>query len=63
MPVPGYDPDDLDEYLAERLEGRDLNEYLSEEERRRYEDGESLTDLLSDEDIRRLMDDDGGKAG
>lgn len=56
MPVPGYDPDDLDRYLAQRLEARDPDEFLNEDEKRRYENGESLTDLLSDEEIRRLMD-------
>lgn len=59
MPVPGYDPDDLDEFLAERLEGREVSDYLTAEEQRRYENGESLTDLLSDEDIKRLTKADG----
>lgn len=63
MPVPGYDPDDLDEFLAERLSGRDVEQYLSDEELQRYEEGESLVDLLDDEDIRRLTEERDGSSG
>ncbi|MFC4356496.1 hypothetical protein ACFO0N_00870 [Halobium salinum] len=58
MPIPGYDPDDVDDHLEGLLDGEDLDEYLSADERRRYEDGESLGDLLDEEDIRRLLDED-----
>lgn len=56
MTIPGYDPGDLDDRLEDLLEDEDLDEYLSPAERRRYEDGESLSDLLDKEDIRRLLD-------
>jgi hypothetical protein len=56
MPVPGYDPDDIDDRLEELMEGEDVDEYLTAEEQRRYEDGESLGDLLDESDIRQLLD-------
>ncbi|MFC6725214.1 hypothetical protein ACFQE1_12710 [Halobium palmae] len=56
MPVPGYDPDDVDDKLEELLAERDADEFLTEEERRRYESGERFGDLLDEEEIRRLLD-------
>lgn len=58
MPVPGYDPDDVDDHLEGLLDDEDLDRYLTAEERRRYEDGESLSDLLDEEDIHRLLEGD-----
>ena len=56
MPVPGYDPDDLDEELSERTTEEDLDRLLTEEERRAYENGdEGLFDLLSEEDIEAIL--------
>ncbi len=55
MPIPGYDPDDLDETLDERLAERDRSAYLSPEEQRRYEGGESLVDLLDTDQILDLL--------
>lgn len=55
MPIPGYDPDDLDETLDERLAERDQSEYLTPEEQQRYEDGESLVDLLDTDEILELL--------
>ena len=56
MPVPGYDPDDLDEELSERTTEEDLDRLLTEEERRAYENGEEgLFDLLSEEDIKAIL--------
>lgn len=56
MPVPGYDPDDLDEELSERTTEEDLDRLLTEEERRAYENGEeSLFDLLSEEDVEAIL--------
>ncbi|MBC9987712.1 MULTISPECIES: hypothetical protein [unclassified Haloferax] len=56
MVIPGYDPDDLDDRLEELLTERDLAEYLTPDERERYDSGESLVDLLSPDDIRDLLD-------
>ncbi|KAB1185203.1 MULTISPECIES: hypothetical protein [Haloferax] len=56
MVIPGYDPDDLDERLEELLSDHDLAEYLTPEERERYDEGANLIDLLSAEDIRDLLD-------
>ncbi|WP_439028056.1 hypothetical protein [Haloarchaeobius sp. DT45] len=58
MPIPGYDLDDLDDDLRERIEEKQLEEILSEEDRKRLEDGESLLDILSEEEIERLLADD-----
>ncbi|KAB1189862.1 hypothetical protein GJR96_16895 [Haloferax sp. MBLA0076] len=55
MVIPGYDPDDIDERLEELLSEHELGEYLTAEERTRYDDGESLVDLLSGDDIRDLL--------
>lgn len=56
MPVPGYDPDDLDEELSERTTEEDLARLLTEAERRAYENGEEgLFDLLSEDDIESIL--------
>jgi hypothetical protein len=57
MPVSGYDPDDIDEDLAGRLEDREIEEFLTDEEVERWESGESLLDLLDEDDIDRLLSD------
>lgn len=59
MPVPGYDPDDVDDKLEELLAERDADEFLTPEEQRRYEDGERLGELLDEEEIGRLLDREG----
>jgi hypothetical protein len=56
MPVPGYDPDDLDEQLSELATDSDLERMLTDEERRAYENGEEgLFDLLSEADIEEIL--------
>ncbi|WP_101294764.1 hypothetical protein [Halegenticoccus soli] len=55
MPIPGYDPDDLDAVLAERVEKRGAESVLTPAQRREYESGASLVDLLDEEEIRRLL--------
>lgn len=55
MPVPGYDPEDLDETLRARLDESDPEEYLTPAERERYENGASPLDLLDEDDIERLL--------
>ncbi|WP_435334426.1 hypothetical protein [Haloarchaeobius sp. TZWWS8] len=58
MPIPGYDIDDIEENLRQRIDDRKLRELLTEEEWKRHENGENLVDLLDDEDIHRLLGDD-----
>jgi hypothetical protein len=55
MPVPGYDPEDLDRLLLDRLDD-DPERVLDAEQLRRYESGEDLVDVLSDEEIRDIVD-------
>jgi hypothetical protein len=56
MAIPGYDLDDVDARLAELLEEADRGEYLTDEERRRNEAGESPSDVLDGEEIEELLD-------
>jgi hypothetical protein len=55
MPVPGYDPEDLDRLLLDRLDD-EPERVLDAEQLRRYESGEDLVDVLSDEEIRDIVD-------
>lgn len=55
MPIPGYDPDDLDELLAERLEARGGEASLTPRQWREYENGASLIEVLNERDIERLL--------
>lgn len=58
MPVPGYDPDDVDDMLESRLGESDIRERLSESEWESYQDGDAtLVDLLDDEEIRGMIGD------
>lgn len=54
MPVSGYDPDDLEDRLAELLAEHDRTNFLTDEEYERFEAGERLLDILDAEDIERL---------
>ncbi|MGA9400175.1 MULTISPECIES: hypothetical protein [unclassified Haladaptatus] len=54
MPIPGYDPDDLDELLAERLEARG-GPSLTPRQWREYENGATLFDVLTESEIERLL--------
>ncbi|XVH31413.1 hypothetical protein ACNS7O_13600 [Haloferacaceae archaeon DSL9] len=58
MTIPGYDPDDLEAAL-EKLLSENPDEELSEDEKRRHEAGEPLTDILDEDRIRRLTGDSG----
>jgi len=51
MPVPGYDPEDIDEELEAELTESEVRERLNDEEFERYENGESLFELLDGEQI------------
>lgn len=57
MPVGGYDPEDLDDKLSELMDadGRDPSNWLTDEERREWDDGASLVDLLDEDDVRELL--------
>ncbi|WP_435360080.1 hypothetical protein [Haloarchaeobius sp. DFWS5] len=55
MPIPGYDLDDIEEHLRQRIDDKELRELLTEEEWKRHEEGEDLVDLLDEEDIERLL--------
>lgn len=57
MPVPGYDPEDVDDTLESLLEGDEIERHLSEAELEAYRAGEEdLVDLLDGEEIRRILD-------
>lgn len=57
MPVPGYDPEDIDEELEAELTEGEVRERLSDEEFERYENGESLFELLEGEQIDEILTD------
>jgi hypothetical protein len=59
MPVPGYDPEDLDDVLEARIDERHARRLLSEDEWAAYREGESLVDLLDESEIRELLGDEG----
>jgi hypothetical protein len=54
MVIPGYDLDDIDENLRERIDERKLDDVLTDEDRARLEGGERLLDVLDDDDIDRI---------
>ncbi|EMA53186.1 MULTISPECIES: hypothetical protein [Halococcus] len=57
MPVPGYDPDDLDSELEGKLTDEEIRDRLSDDEYERYEEGESLVGLLDEDELDDLLDD------
>ncbi|WP_049927885.1 hypothetical protein [Halopiger goleimassiliensis] len=58
MPIPGYDPDDIDDKLEGSLTDDQLESHLSDAELEAYRDGdESLIDLLEEDEVRRIVDD------
>lgn len=58
MPVPGYDPEDVDDALETNVNDEQLAEHLSESELESYRAGDAqLVDLLSEDEIQRLVDD------
>lgn len=57
MPVPGYDPEDLDDILETELTRQQKREFLTDEEWASYREGDAtLLNLLDDEQIDRLLD-------
>ena len=55
MAIPGYDPEDVEETVRERLDGGDPGELLDEEERRAYESGEDLLEALDSDTLESLV--------
>lgn len=56
IPVPGYDPEDMDNALETKLEESDVRSYLTEDEWQSYQnDDEELIDLLNDDDIEQEL--------
>lgn len=56
VPVPGYDPDDIEDWLQELVSGVDAGEVLDDEELAAYRDGERLEDVLSSRTIAELRE-------
>ena len=57
MPVPGYDPDDVDNLLEQKLSETDVRSQLSDAELESYENGDTrLVELLDDDQIDQLLD-------
>jgi hypothetical protein len=57
MPVPGYDPEDVDGALESLLEDDEIEQYLSESELEAYREGnEDLVDLLDGDETRQILD-------
>lgn len=58
MPVSGYDPEDLDAAIRQRLSEESARELLDDEERAAYEAGEDLVEALDAETIQALLHED-----
>lgn len=58
MPVPGYDPDDVDKMLESKLGESGIRDRLSESEWQSYQDGDGkLIELLESSEIEGLLED------
>lgn len=56
MPVPGYDPDDVEDMLDSKLDEKEIQSELSDSEWESYQNEEaSLIELLDDEQIDRVL--------
>lgn len=56
VPVPGYDPEDLDDTLENKLTRQQKRQYLTDEEWETYRQGDaSLIDLLDEGEIHGLL--------
>lgn len=57
MPVPGYDPEDLDDTLESLLTHQQKRAYLTDEQWESYREGDaSLVDLLDAKEIDNLLE-------
>jgi hypothetical protein len=58
MPVPGYDPDDVDKMLESKLGESEIRDQLSESEWQSYREGDGkLVDLIESSEIEGLLED------
>lgn len=58
MPVPGYDPDDVDAHLESKINDSDVKQVLTDEEWQSYQnDDTELIELLDESQIEELLDD------
>ena len=55
MAIPGYDPEDVEEAVRERLDDGDPGELLDDAEQRAYESGEDLLEALDTETLESLV--------
>lgn len=55
MPVPGYDPEDLDAELEGLLSDEEIRARLSDGEYHQYENGESLVELFDSDELDELL--------
>jgi len=57
MPVPGYDPDDLDDALESLLDEAEIEASLETEDLTAYREGEAdLADLLDPEEMEAVLE-------
>ena len=57
MPIPGYDPEDIDEQLESRLDDEELENRLTDSELESYRDGDAnLIDFLDGDEIEGILD-------
>lgn len=60
MPVPGYDPDDVEQLIETTIDAKfdreELSDRLSEEQLTRVESGERVVDVVDDETIDKLLE-------
>ncbi|WP_162989716.1 hypothetical protein [Natronorubrum halophilum] len=56
MPIPGYDPEDIDEQLESRLDDGEIERKLTDSELKAYRDGDAnLIDFLDGDEIERIL--------
>lgn len=56
MPIPGYDPDDLDDALEAAVDEEELEDALTDEQWEAYQhDDAALVDVLDEAEIERLL--------
>ncbi|WP_440764100.1 hypothetical protein [Natronorubrum sp. DTA7] len=57
MPIPGYDPEDIDEQLESRLDDEEIEDRLSDSELEAYRNGDAnLMDFLDEDEIGGILD-------
>lgn len=57
MPVPGYDPEDIDEQLEARLNDEEIEDRLTDSELESYRNGDAnLIDFLDEDEIEQVLD-------